>query len=194
MTRPAAFRLALAAGIVTLATVGLLGYRLIAGTRSASDGLPPAGAVVRALTHEDAQATAQAGSRLRLTDLDGRPQPLAQWQGKGLVINFWASWCAPCVEEMPVFSRLHERYVGQGVQFVGIGVDEADKLRSFVNARPVSYPVLVAGGETTALPGVNLRGLPYTLVLDRSGQVDSFRLGRLDEATLDPILRRLSAP
>jgi len=194
MTRSTAFRLALAAGSVTLATIGLLGYRLIAGTPGASDGLPPVGAAARALTREDAQATAQAVLRLRLNDLDGRQQPLAQWQGKVLVINFWASWCAPCVEEMPVFSRLHERHVAQGVQFVGIGVDDVDKLRSFVSTRPVSYPVLVAGSETTALPGVNLRGLPYTLVLDRNGQVDSFRLGRLDEATLDPILRRLSAP
>jgi len=193
VTPRSAFRLALAAGILTLATLAVLVFRLTGPVSGPADGLPPASGALSSLTREDAQATAEAIVKLRLYDLDGQAQPFSQWQGKVLVVNFWASWCAPCVEEMPVFSRLHERYVGQGVQFVGIGVDEADKLRRFVAARPVGYPLLVAGGEPGLLPGVQLRGLPYTLVLGRTGRVESFRLGRLDEATLDPILRHLLA-
>lgn len=191
MKPQSAFRLALAAAVLTLVTIALLVYRLIGQVHGPADGLPPPSGALSAPVEEEAQANAEAIASLRLNDLDGRPQPFSQWQGKVLVVNFWASWCAPCVEEMPVFSRLHERYVGQGVQFVGIGIDEPDKLRSFVAARPVSYPVLVAPDPFGSLPGVQLRGLPYTLVLGRTGRVESFRLGRLDEATLEPILRRL---
>ncbi|MCP5248017.1 MAG: TlpA family protein disulfide reductase [Candidatus Accumulibacter sp.] len=131
---------------------------------------------------------------LTLDDLDGHRQALAQWRGKVLVVNYWASWCKPCVEEMPALSRLQERYAAQGVQFVGIGIDEVDNMRRFVKATPVTYPLLVGPREASETPGLQVKALPYTVVIGRDGRFASSRLGRLDEEKLQPILDRLIAP
>ncbi|MBS1214153.1 MAG: Redoxin domain protein, partial [Proteobacteria bacterium] len=123
----------------------------------------------------------------------GRPQPIAQWRGKVLVVNFWASWCKPCVDEMPALSRMNSHYAAWGVQFVGIGLDDAEKLAAFVRTTPVSYPVLVAT-PAAGTPGLQVKGLPYTVVIGRDGRIEMSRLGRIDEESLEPILRRLIGP
>jgi thiol-disulfide isomerase/thioredoxin len=79
---------------------------------------------------------------LVLTDVDGKAQSLQQWRGKILVLNYWATWCFPCREEMPGFSRLQAKYQDKGVQFVGISIDEAPKIIEFQKETPVSYPLL----------------------------------------------------
>jgi thiol-disulfide isomerase/thioredoxin len=142
------------------------------------------------LTPEEAAAAVDAILALNLPDLDGRPQPLAQWRGKVLVVNFWASWCKPCVDEMPALSRLNSHFAPLGVQFVGIGVDDAEKLAAFIRTTPVSYPVLVAS-PAGMTPGLQVKGLPYTVVIGRDGRSAMTRLGRIDEGALEPVLRRL---
>jgi peroxiredoxin len=77
------------------------------------------------------------------------------------------------------------------VQFVGIGIDEVEKLRTFVRATPVAYPLLVGDPAGTQLPALQVKGLPYTVVIDRNGRLEGSRLGRIDEVTLDATLRRL---
>lgn len=187
-----ALALAVVAGVLTLASIGFLGYRLLEQSRSVTDGVPAGLISSQQLTPEDAQAAADAVMRLTLPDLAGRQQAMAQWRGKVLVVNFWASWCAPCVEEMPAFARLQSDYAGQGVQFVGIGIDEVENMQSFVKTRPVTYPLLAATPAISDTPGLRIKGLPFTLVIARDGQLAMSRLGRLDEAKLEPTLRRLS--
>ncbi|WP_300450501.1 TlpA disulfide reductase family protein [Accumulibacter sp.] len=189
-----ALALAVAAGLLTLASIAFLAYRLLEQTRSPIGGRPADLISSPQLNPPDGQAAADAIMKLTLPDLAGRPQALAQWRGKILVVNFWASWCTPCVEEMPAFSRLHSQYAGRGVQFVGIGIDEPDKLRAFVETRPVSYPLLAATPAISQTPGLEIRGLPYTLVIGRRGAIELSRLGRLDEAKLEPVLQRLTLP
>src|SRR5664279_1771691 len=75
----------------------------------------------------------------RLNDSDGKPQTISQWRGKTLVINFWATWCPPCREEMPAFSRLQTKYAANGVEFVGIALDTPDNVIAFLKQVPVSY-------------------------------------------------------
>ena len=186
-----ALGLALAAGAVTLGSVGILTWRMVEQGQATTDGVPPG--MRSPVQAEVGQAAADAVLQWVLPDLDGRPQTIAQWRGKVLVVNFWASWCSPCIEEMPVFSRLHERYASQGVQFVGIGVDDTEKMQSFVQARPVSYPLLATTPEISATPALQMNGLPLTLVIDRAGRLEMSRLGRLDEARLEPVLQRLLA-
>lgn len=192
MNQQRALWVAVVAGVLTVATVALLAYRvLVLGGLPPGDTIPDSLRSPPQLSPEAAQAEVDAIMTLTLDDLDGRPQAMAQWQGKVLVVNYWASWCKPCVEEMPVFSRLYSRYAAQGVQFVGIGIDEVDNLRSFVKATPVSYPLLLGGKNAGETPGLQVKALPYTVVIGRDGRFASSRLGRLDEATLEPMLKEL---
>ncbi|HET7775782.1 MAG TPA: TlpA disulfide reductase family protein [Azospira sp.] len=132
--------------------------------------------------------------QLQLPDMEGHPQALSQWQGKVRVINFWATWCPPCREEMPEFSRLQTDLGPQGVQFVGIAVDGADSVRDFSRQTPVSYPLLLATPEAVAnlkALGNSLGGLPFTLVVDRQGRARHIRLGGLDGNELAAIIKGL---
>ena len=125
-------------------------------------------------------------------DPSGRPQALSQWDGKVRVVNFWASWCAPCREEMPDFDSLASHYRSHGVEFVGIAVDTPANVLAFLQQQPVSYPILVGEGSAHMLArqlGNTSGALPYTLVLDREGRVLMQHLGRLPRATLDAVLR-----
>ena len=131
---------------------------------------------------------------LTLPDLAGTPQSLSQWKGKVLVLNYWATWCPPCREEMPAFSRLHERYTDKGVQFVGISVDSADKIREFQKESPVSYPLLIADVkvmQTSAGIGNPAQALPFTVIFDRTGRLHSTKLGRFSETVLEQRLQDL---
>lgn len=128
---------------------------------------------------------------LSLEDASGKSQPLRQWQGQVLVVNFWATWCPPCLKEMPGFSRLQRKFSGKGVQFVGIGIDSADKIRAFARSVPVSYPLLIAGTDTLNVArklGNRSDGLPYTVVLDAKGGVRATKLGAWQEADLEKFL------
>ena len=129
-----------------------------------------------------------------LTDLAGRAQHLEQWRGKVLVVNYWATWCEPCREEMPGFSRLHNKYRAKGVQFVGISIDTADKIIQFQKSTPVSYPLLVGGMEAmskSAAFGNTRQALPFTVVFDGDGRVAMTKLGRWSEEDLESKLLSL---
>lgn len=122
----------------------------------------------------------------------GDGQALAQWRGKILVVNFWATWCAPCREEMPAFSRLQSKHAANGVQFVGIAFDSHDAVAEFSRQIPVSYPLLIGGGDTRELMktlGNGPAGLPFTIILDRTGKPLHAKLGRYEEADLDARLQ-----
>lgn len=135
-------------------------------------------------------------SELALTGTNGQPQDLRQWRGKILIINYWATWCQPCREEMPGFSRLQEKFRDNGVQFVGISTDEADKIVDFQKSTPVNYPLLI-GNMAVMASSANLgntrQGLPFTAVFDRRGDLVMTKLGRWSEADLEPKLAELAA-
>jgi thiol-disulfide isomerase/thioredoxin len=174
---------------------GWLGYRLSA---MRAQPAPASGPVAtQAAEPFDEKAAQQGVAHLLGTNfigLDGKVQTIKQWSGKVMVVNFWATWCPPCREEMPGFSRLQKKLAANGVQFVGIGVDEPGKVEEFQKQFPVSYPLLVAGLETMDLTrelGNSTEGLPYTLIIDRQGQLRLARAGRMDEADVERELRLL---
>lgn len=178
--------------VLTLVTVGYLGYRLYAQSQGPSqEELAQQVRASRQVSSDTAQTGADALLALTLNDLAGKPQPIAQWNGKVRVINYWASWCPPCVEEMPAFSRLQERYAAQGVQFIGIGMDEVEKMQAFVQKTPVAYPLLVGVTSRSDNPGLSVRGLPYTVVLDRSGKVVFSLYGSVKESELEAVIRQV---
>ncbi|PHV13208.1 TlpA family protein disulfide reductase [Chitinimonas sp. BJB300] len=126
-------------------------------------------------------------------DLQGKSQPLVQWRGKPMVLNFWATWCAPCREEMPEFVET-QKALGDKVRFVGLAIDNPADVQKFVKELGIAYPVLV--GEQTALElmraeGNNIGALPFTLIYDAQGNKVAAHAGRLDKkmlaAYLDPL-------
>ncbi len=134
---------------------------------------------------------------LTLPDLEGKPQSLSQWKGRVLVVNFWATWCPPCKEEMPEFSRLHIEHASNGVQFVGISIDTADKVQAFSKETPVSYPLLIGGLENLDLAsdlGNRAKGLPFTVVLRPDGSPQQVKLGKFATADLEKTIRSAFQP
>jgi thiol-disulfide isomerase/thioredoxin len=125
-----------------------------------------------------------------LPDLSGAPQSIGNWHGRVLVVNFWATWCPPCLEEIPHFVRLQERLGGRGLQFIGIAIDEPEKVRAFAQRYSINYPIMIGqldAIELSKAAGNKAGGLPYTLILDRSGEVVSQHYGGLNEEMLAPI-------
>ena len=139
-------------------------------------------------------AAVQALLTSRLLDLNGQSQALSSWRGRVVVVNFWATWCAPCREEIPVFVRMQARYGAQGLQFVGIAIDQPDRVREFAREFGINYPLLMGGMDTMALmreAGNRAGVLPFSLVLDRLGNVVTRQPGELKEGTLQAIIRPL---
>ena len=129
-----------------------------------------------------------------LPDLHNQPQALRQWQGKVLVVNFWAPWCPPCRQEIPDFIRLQDRLGKQGLQFVGIALDELDKVSAFVDESGINYPILLGNTNVAALSrnaGNRLGGLPYTVLFNRQGNAIATLTGGVTEARLDALLQPL---
>lgn len=132
--------------------------------------------------------------QLSLPDIYGNPSKLPRLPNKVLVINFWATWCEPCKEEIPALMRIHRKYADNGVQIVGIAVDSADKVRKFYFDFGMNYTVLIGGVETMDLVrelGNRAGGLPFTLVFDRTGNITIARLGSITEAELERAIKTL---
>lgn len=140
----------------------------------------------------DSRARLGALLSLRLPDVSGREVSLDRWRGRVIVANFWATWCPPCLEEIPAFERVSRKYTD--VQFVGISIDSADNVRDFAARNAVTYPLLIASADTlgvTSKLGNPTQGLPFTVIIDHSGAARKVKLGRLSEADLDATLAGL---
>ncbi|BAN24120.1 TlpA family protein disulfide reductase [Caballeronia insecticola] len=125
---------------------------------------------------------------------EGTSQPLAAFKGRPVVVNFWASWCGPCVKEMPTLSAMQRDYEKKGVTFIGLGVDSEKNVNDFLKKVPVGYPVYVTGFGGADLArsfGNNAGGLPFTVVIDSKGAIRSTKLGEVDPAELKHTLDNL---
>lgn len=117
----------------------------------------------------------------KLPDANGAPIDLSAFRGQPVVINFWAPWCGPCVEEMPELSALAQEQKAR-VKFVGIGIDSAANIQTFLGKVPVAYPIAVAGFGGTELGrqlGNQAGGLPFTVILNAQGEITFRKMGRV---------------
>jgi len=118
---------------------------------------------------------------------EGKTVNTDEWRGKVLVVNFWASWCPPCVEEMPTLDKLQQEFASKNVLFVGIGIDSPSNIRQFLEMTPVSYPIVIGGLEGSSLSKQmgNAQGaLPYTIIIDAKGKATNSKLGKISEEEL----------
>lgn len=120
-------------------------------------------------------------------DLDGQPMAMSRWKDRIVVLNFWATWCPPCVEEMPDLQRVHDEYTERGVTVVGLGIDSPSALKRFRDDHLLSLPLFAAGASGSELGralGNPSGALPYTVVIDRKGRIVQARLGQVRPAEL----------
>ena len=118
---------------------------------------------------------------------DGKTANSENWHEKVLVVNFWASWCPPCVEEMPTLDKIAQEYSAKNVLIVGIGIDSPSNIREFLQKTPVSYSIVIGGleGSNLAKQMGNTQGaLPYTVVISPNGKSTFTKLGKISEDEL----------
>jgi thiol-disulfide isomerase/thioredoxin len=134
---------------------------------------------------------------LKLPDADGVERPLKTWQGKLLIVNFWATWCTPCVEEMPELQKFSDEYAARNVAVIGIGVDDADKIRDFRRQHGLRIPLLTAGFNGMQIAqqlGNPQPVLPYTAVISPGGRVVEEHSGRVEQPELQRWVDRYAHP
>jgi thiol-disulfide isomerase/thioredoxin len=125
---------------------------------------------------------------LSLPGLDGKAHPLTEYHGHRLLLNFWASWCGPCLEEMPALNRAQEKYGENGAIVVGIAMDEPDRVRSFLAIHSVSYPILLgqlASPSTSLQLGDMHEMLPYSVLISADGRILATHAGALSAPQLE---------
>ncbi len=140
-------------------------------------------AYMSAPVHAEKQHPGEALYNSKLPTLAGPDKSLNEWRNKVLVVNFWATWCSPCVEEMPELSALQKELSQQHVQFIGVGVDSRDNIIPFSKKYHITYPLYAAdmpGAQLARQLGDRTGGLPFTVILNKSGDIIKTYTGRLN--------------
>ena len=163
---------------------GVLVYRYAVMPRAATE--PTMSAVEQ---HPAAEEPAAAGDALPTTlpdftlgDLEGKPRSILSWPGKSMIVNFWATWCAPCRREIPLLRELQKQHGAEGFQIVGVAVDIREDVIKYAQEIGIDYPILI--GEQDGLDAVNKFGqgsigFPFTVFTDNQGRIVLFHLGEI---------------
>lgn len=202
MSRPAA-RIAVAILAIALGIWG--GAKLYSVQRSAR-GVPTAVGRASAPLPEDSEGVLGMPSHevkipdrlpeFALEDRAGRKTPISSFAGKSLIINFWATWCAPCRNEMPLLQSLSSEWAGRNVEVIGIAVDHRDSVLAFADKFKIGYPILI--GDEDAMDAAAALGvqspmpLPFTVFTDRRGEVVALFLGALHREQAELILAKVA--
>ena len=152
---------------------------------------PPPAPVAAPAPEVDAAQLAATLPGFQLADRDGQMKSLQDWPNQALIVNFWATWCAPCRREIPLLQQLQRDHGAEGFQVIGIAVDFRDKVLAYANEMKIEYPLLI--GEQEALDaaaafGVEAVGFPFTVFSDRQGRIVTAHMGELTAAQAGLIL------
>ncbi|MFK8017923.1 MAG: TlpA disulfide reductase family protein [Gammaproteobacteria bacterium] len=142
---------------------------------------PPSGST-DATQVNDSQGVDVNTINIELENLEGTAQRLSAWQGKPLVVNFWATWCAPCRKEIPLLKALQDEFAGDELTVVGVAIDEMDAVKSYAEEAAFNYPILVGedkGVQMASAIGVDNLYVPITAFVDRSGRVTRIHTGEI---------------
>jgi thiol-disulfide isomerase/thioredoxin len=129
-----------------------------------------------------------------LPDLEGNPRSLADWQGKARLVNFWATWCAPCRREIPLLKKTQAEHGADDLQVIGVAVDFRDDVLAYAEAAGFNYPILIGQDDAmaaAAASGVDFIGLPFTMVITPDGELLKTHMGEIDAGHIEQIVEVL---
>jgi len=132
------------------------------------------GIVARGLLSPTDQTSVMSLPDFTLPDVSGQPHAISEWQGKLRVINFWATWCEPCIKEIPEFIALQNHYADKGLQFIGIAVDSPEAVASYLSSISINYPILVGDMPAISIAhqlGNHIDAVPFTVIVNQQGQI-----------------------
>lgn len=178
--------------IFASALVALMAGALFYAARFPAQVTPPAEQVMQ----QPKALEVIARPSFTLPDLSGEPRKLSEWAGKNRLLNFWATWCAPCRREIPLLKAFQEEQSDNGFQVIGIAVDFAEEVGHYAEAAKFNYPILVGQQEAMEVAessGVEFIGLPFTMFVAADGEFLSAYVGELHPVHLDTIVEVMSA-
>lgn len=180
--------------IVVALLAGAGGYFAYSVTRGAPEGQVAAATDARSVSGDP--IVGQPRPDYTLGSVDGSRVSASDFDGKVVLVNFWATWCAPCREEMPMLMELREQHAAQGLEVVGIAMDDVQRARDFVAELGIEYPNLV--GATDVMAAMQLYGnasgtLPYSVLVNRAGEIAWVKLGILERPELEGEISALLA-
>jgi len=159
--------------------------------QNASNGIP----AFPELATADSNGQPLIRPEFAMVDIDGQIRNIKDWDGKIILLNFWATWCPPCLKEIPDFIELQEQYGDQGFQVIGIAVDNEEDVRDYINEVKINYPIIASETESIELAsryGNKIGGLPYTIIINRKGEISDKIMGELSRIKAEKILEKLS--
>jgi thiol-disulfide isomerase/thioredoxin len=185
----------LAVGIAVAAALGFLVQRHLQPAPTVTAAPAPAAEPVAEASQTPKLVVPETLPGFELKDRDGKPRKLADWAGRPLMVNYWATWCAPCRREIPLLNKLRADRAGQKLEIIGIAVDFRDDVLAYARTQPLNYPLLI--GEEDGLAAVTAVGMqpnfPFTLFADSRQRIVAVKVGELHQDEADLIVDRIIA-
>ena len=150
-----------------------------------------AGIFVQRLSISDPVKATSPLLEFSLPDLSGKQRSITEWQGKIRIINFWATWCPPCLKEIPEFIKLQNQFNDKDLQFIGIAIEDKQSVEEYLSTIDINYPILIGGDEAITLSqqlGNIVNAVPFTLIIDRQGQIIHRQPGELSKEKILEII------
>jgi len=187
----------IAVAVVAAAALGFLlqqrAHRENAGPANQTASAPAAAATPG--SEPAAKKIPETVPDIELADRDNKKRRLSEWAGRPLMVNFWATWCAPCRREIPLLNQVHAQRAGQKLEIIGIAVDFRDDVLKYAKETNISYPLLI--GEEDGLAAVSAFGMepnfPFTVFADSRQRLVALKVGELHQEEIDLILNRVVA-
>lgn len=177
--------------IFAMAFVALMAGALFYAARIPVEA-PPAPAPVEPVA---AKPAGPVYPSFKLADLDGAERDFSEWEGKHRLLNFWATWCAPCRREIPLLKAFQDEHGADGFQIIGIAVDFPDQVAAYAETAEFNYPILVGQEDAMAVAetsGIEFIGMPFTMIVAADGEFLSAYIGELHQQHLGDIVKILA--